>query len=178
MSMSTSSSVIIYKFVDKPSLALGQHVFYITPTDTICNTEVPCHNVLNVRASDVQGHIIALLFFADTLRNREPSREGDEINIGVANYGMVVCSCPVHKAELLQTHIQSIMTKTTCILSYELRSKSTHVPMRRCNILHINDAKNFERRGFQSHIILKTQEELHIEKDFMNCIWLLNHVAM
>ena len=133
MSMSTSSSVILYNFVGKqqtPEYTLDQNVVYITPTDTIRYTEVPCHNVLNVRASDIQGHVISLLFFADTLRNREPSRQGDDINVGVANYGMVVCSCPVHEAEVLQTHVESIMTKTTSILSYDLRSKSTHVPMR------------------------------------------------
>jgi hypothetical protein len=183
MSMSTSSSVIMYKFVGKQptpehAWALDQNVVYITPTDTICYTEVPCHNVLNVRASDIQGHIITLLFFADTLRNREHSREGDDINTGVANYGMVVCSCPVHEPEVMQTHVESIMTKTTSILSYDLRSKSTHVPMRCCNILHIHDAKKFERRGHQPHIVLKRQEELHLEKDFMNCMWLLNHLAL
>ncbi len=170
--------MILYNFVGKqPTQYIDQEVVYITPTDTLCCTEVPCHLVLNVRATDIQGHIITLLFFADTLRNREPSREGDDINTGVAKYGMVVCSCPVHEAEVLQTHVESIMTKTTSILSYELRARSTHVPMRRCNILHIHDAKKFERKGFQPHIILKIQEELHLEKDFMNCMWLLKHIA-
>jgi hypothetical protein len=147
MSMSTGSSVIVYNFVGKqPTQYIDQNVVYITPMDTSCYMEVPCHNVLNVRASDIQGHIITLLFFADTLRNREPSREGDDINTGIANYGMFVCSCPVHQPEVMQTHIESIMTKTTSILSYDLRSKSTHVPMRRCNILHIHDAKKLNAK--------------------------------
>lgn len=177
--MSTSSSVILYNFVGKqPTQYIDQDVVYITPTDTICYKEMPCHNVLNVRASDIKGHIITLLFFADTLRNLEPGREGDDISIGVAKYGMVVCSCPIHEPEVMQTYVESIMTMTSSILSYDLRSKSTHVPMRRCNVLHVHDAKKFERKGFQPHIVLKRQEELHLEKDFMNCMWLLNHIAM
>ena len=181
MSMSTNSSVILYNFVGKqrtPEYTLPQDVVCITPTDTICYTEVFCHNVLNVRASDIQGHIITLLFFADTLRNREPRLAGDDIKAGVAKYGMVVCSCPVHEPEVMQTHVESIMTKTTSILSYDLRSKSTHVPMRRCNILHIHDAKKLERKGYEAHIVLKRKEELHLKKDFMNCTWLLNHLVM
>ena len=178
MSMSTSSSVILYNFVGKQATQyIDQKVLYITPTDTICLSEVPCHTVLNVRALDIQGYIITLLFFADTLRNREPSREADDINTGVANYGMVLCSCPVNEPDNMQTRIESIMTKTTSILSYDLRSKSTHVPMRRCNILHSHDARKFERKGFHPHIVLKKQEELHVEKDFMNCIWLLKHIT-
>jgi hypothetical protein len=179
--MSTTSSVVLYKFVGKqptPDDTLNQDVVYITPTDTICYTAVPCHHVLNVRAPDIDGHIITLLFFADTLRNLEPGREGDDISVGVANYGMVVCSCPIHEPEVMQTHVESIMTKTSSILSYDLRSKSTHVPMRRCNVLHIHDAKKFERKGFPAHIVLKTHEEIHIQKDFLKCVWLLKHVAV
>lgn len=183
MSMSTSSSVILYKFAGKqpnlPGYTLDQNVVYITPTDTICCTELKCHYLLNVRASDIQGHIITLLFFADTLRNREPRRAGDDNNVGVAKYGMVVCSCPVHEQpEIMQTHVESIMTKTSSILSYDLRFKSTHVPMRRCNVIHDDDVKKFERKGFSAHIVLKTHEEIWIQKDFLKCVWLLNHLAV
>ena len=119
------------------------------------------------------------MFFADTLRNREPRREGNDINVGVAKYGMVVCSCPVYEEpEIMQTHVESIMTKTTSILSYDLRAFASHVPMRRCNILHVHDAKKFERKEFQPHIVLKKNEELHLQKDFLKCVWLLNHVAV
>ena len=179
MSMTTNSSVIVYKFDGKrPMQYIDQDVLYVTPTDTICYTEVPSHHVLNVRASDIEGHIITLLFFANTLRDHEQSRDQDNINAGVAKYGMVVCTCPIHEPEVLQTHVESIMKKKNSILSYDLRSKSTHVPMRRCNILHQFDAKKYERKGFQPHIVLKSQEEIHVEKDFMNCIWLLRHIVV
>jgi hypothetical protein len=175
--MTTGSAVVVYDYAGpQPMQCVDQMVTYLTPRDQICYTELPCHHFLNVRATDILGHIVVLLFFADTLRDVEPARDGGSVKTGVARYAMVVATCPTREPEVMQMHVESIMTKTMTILSDDLKSKSTHVPLRTCNVVHSSDTKRLAGGGVVPHIVLGANEELHIEKDFMNCIYTLRHV--
>ena len=131
------------------------------------------HHALHVDSRHLRGHLLMLVFFADTLRHAHKERTHDDCTLGVARYSMaIVCARLRNLVELQQT-VQKVSEQTETIIRSSLKQGFCHVPLRRMLVVSQRDHQKFvsmygATRGVS---VLPDGDQMQFRKDVVEGCW-------
>lgn len=134
-----------------------------------------CH-VLQIDAAHIRGHIVALVFFGDTLRDANIKRASDCTAVGIARFSMAIVCAQLQDLSCLTDKINQLARLSGGIIRKSLRDASSQIPHRRCLFVNTCDHAEFlARYGIEvGTSVLSEESVLQCKKDSVACRWKLS----
>lgn len=131
------------------------------------------YHALHVDSRRLRGHLLMLVFFADTLRHAHKERTHDDCTFGIARYSMaIVCARLCNLVELQQS-VQQVSEQTETIIRSSLKQGFCRVPLRRVLVVSQSDHKKFVSMygATRAVSVLTDGDQMQFRKDVVEGCW-------